>query len=211
MSCSGGDAVFALLRPHGVWYGAVHRGGLWAPLAVLGGVLLAMFVSLGVTPDAWSPLVLARRRGRSRKHPGDACRWRCGTVSFRLPTSASSPVWRRPSSFGTCLRPARPGTAGLRTLVESPPGRTRWISSARERWRRGRTVSWTSRAMPSGRVRPTDRDVFPDGPGVTGGRCRAANPRPCLSVVQRHRQGQPPEHALCLVEGLVAVRPDNYR
>ena len=29
-------------------------------------------------------------------------------------------------------------------------------------------MSWTSRAMPSGRVRPTHRDVFTDGPGVTG-------------------------------------------
>ena len=70
------DAVFALLRPHGVWYGAVHRvhrGGLWAPLAVLGGVLLALFVSHGVTLTLGVPWVLARRRGR-RKHPGDACR-----------------------------------------------------------------------------------------------------------------------------------------
>ena len=43
------DAVVALLRPHGVWYGAVHRGGFWAPLAALGGVLFALFVSHGVT------------------------------------------------------------------------------------------------------------------------------------------------------------------
>ena len=49
------DAVFALLRPHGVWYGAVHRGGLWAPLAVLGGVLLALLVSHGVTLTLGGP------------------------------------------------------------------------------------------------------------------------------------------------------------
>ena len=57
------EAVLGILRPHGVWYGPLHRGGFWGPTWLLLGVLLALFASLslllalGVSP-VWNGVVV---------------------------------------------------------------------------------------------------------------------------------------------------------